>query len=287
MLEIKKLSKSYGKVKAVKTISLTVAKGEIFGFIGPNGAGKSTTIRSIMNFINKDSGKVIFAGKELLKDDKESYEKIGYLPSELNIYDDILVRDLLTYNASFYKKDTKKKTDELVKYLDLDTSKKVEELSFGNKKKLGIVIALMHDPELIIMDEPSNGLDPLMQEKFYDLLKKEKKLGHTIFFSSHNLLEVSKVCDEVAIIKNGEILVKEDMKKFMKSKIVTIKSSDLTRLPQSLIKNIIHEEANVLTFPYSGSYNDLLEKLSKIKIDDIKIEEPSLEDMFLSYYKED
>lgn len=287
MLEIKKLSKSYKTVKAVKKISLKVNPGEIFGFIGPNGAGKSTTIRCVMNFINKDEGQILFDGQELKKDDKKAYARIGYLPSELDLYDDMTVGELLNYNASFYQKDCQKKTKWLTSELDLNLNKRVEELSFGNKKKLGIVLALMHDPELIIMDEPSNGLDPLMQEKFYELLQKEKDSGHTIFFSSHNLLEVSKICDEVAIIKNGSILIKEDMKDFMKSKIVSVKSKEISKIPKTLIDRKIHQEKEKIVFSYIGDFGELLKKLSELKLEDIKIEEPSLEDMFLSYYKED
>ena len=164
ILEIKNLTKYYGKILGVKDLSLTLNEGEIFGFIGPNGAGKSTTIRSIMNLINKTKGTVLLNGKEFTKDDVSLKESIGYLPSEINLYDDLSVKEMLNYHESFYKKDIHKRRKELVKRLKLDENKKIEELSLGNLKKLGIVLAFMHEPKLLILDEPTSGLDPIMQQ---------------------------------------------------------------------------------------------------------------------------
>ncbi len=175
MLEIQNLTKYYGKVKGIENLSLKLEEGEVFGFIGPNGAGKSTTIRSIMNLINKTEGKVFIENEEFNKDDVNIKKKIGYLPSEVNLYEDLTVKQMLDYHESFYKEDISAKRRELVKLLELDEQKKVEDLSLGNTKKLGIVLAFMHSPKLLILDEPTSGLDPIMQQVFYDLLQKEKK----------------------------------------------------------------------------------------------------------------
>lgn len=286
MLEIKNLSKSYGSVKAVKNISLTVKEGEIFGFIGPNGAGKSTTIRCIMDLLNKDKGSIYFQGEEIKRNKTHLKEKIGYLPTEVNLYQEMTGKELLEYNDKFYSFDCLKKAKRLSKILDFDVNKKIETLSMGNLKKLGIILSLMHDPKLIIMDEPSSGLDPLIQEKFYELLKEEKAQGKTIFFSSHNLFEVSKICDEVAIIKNGEILKKEEMKSLLNRKIITIETKDLKKLPKKIIDKEISRTDEKIVFTFTGDYNELLKALKEIKINNILIEEPSLEEMFLSYYME-
>jgi ABC-2 type transport system ATP-binding protein len=183
-----------------------VQEGEVFGFIGPNGAGKSTTIRTILNFIQPTKGKAKIFGLDCFTQSEKIKNEIGYLPSEVHCYDDMKVKDLLNYSAKFYKKDCRLRITELCDSLELNTDKKLEELSFGNKKKVGIVQALLHEPKLLILDEPTSGLDPLMQNKFFEILKEENKKGVTIFFSSHVLTEVQKMCDRVAIIKEGKIL---------------------------------------------------------------------------------
>ena len=171
ILEIKNLTKSYGKSRGVIDVNLEIEKGTIYGFIGPNGAGKSTTIKCIMNLIKKNSGEVFVDGKLFLKKNNELKNKIGYLPSEIHLYDELKVKEMIKYSESFYKKDCSKRVSELVNKLDIDTNKKIEELSLGNLKKVGIVLALMHEPEIVIMDEASSGLDPLMQEAFYEIVK--------------------------------------------------------------------------------------------------------------------
>ena len=209
ILEIKNLTKYYGKTLAVKDLSLELHEGEIFGFIGPNGAGKSTTIRSVMNLINKTKGEVYFLGEKLTKDNIKLKDQIGYLPSEINLYDDLTVKEMLDYHESFYDKKVNKKRKELVSLFLLDESKKVEDLSLGNSKKLGIVLSLMHSPKILILDEATSGLDPIMQNVFFDLLLEEKKKGTTILYSTHVLSEISKICDRVGFIKDGKI-IKED-----------------------------------------------------------------------------
>lgn len=287
MLLIENLTKYYGNILGVKNVSLEIKDGEIFGFIGPNGSGKSTTIRCIMNMINKDSGN-IFINNIDHKENEKIKHLIGYLPSEVFLYDDLTVKEMLDYNQSFYNEDLSLKTKKLVKKLELDITKKIDELSFGNLKKLGIILAIMHNPKLIILDEPTSGLDPLMQEVFFEILKEERQRGATIFFSSHILGEVKRVCDRVAIIKNGEVIKIESMDKITKTdfSIVTIVSDEYKLLKLPMKDIIIKERSNdKLKFIYKGNINNLLTLLTDINVKDLLIEEPTLEEVFMHYYK--
>ena len=287
IIEIKKLTKYYGEVRGVENLSLSLNKGEVVGFIGPNGSGKSTTIRSVMGLINKTSGQVFVYGKEFLKDDVKTKEKIGYLPSEIYLYEDLTVKEMLDYHESFYKKDIHKRRKELVKRLQVDEKKKIEDLSLGNTKKVGIILALMHEPEILILDEPTSGLDPIMQNVFYELLLEEKKKETTILYSTHILSEVSKICDRVGIIKDGKIIKEETMEDLSKKNLtfVTIKSDEIKKIVKDLNLKVEIQKENIIKFPNTIPSDILIKKISKYKIDKILIEEASLEDMFLHYYK--
>ena len=286
ILEIKNLTKYYGKILAVKNLSLTLEEGEIFGFIGPNGAGKSTTIRAIMNLISKTEGEVLINGEEFNKDNILLKEMIGYLPSEIHLYEDLTVKEMLDYHESFYNKNIHKRRCELVKRLKLNESKKIEDLSLGNSKKLGIVLAFMHEPKLLILDEPISGLDPIMQQIFYELLKEEKKKGTTIFYSTHILSEISKICDRVGIIRDGKLLKVETIKEMYQKNlnIVTLESEEIKKIEKSLKLEIISKEDNTIKFKNTMSSDLLIKKLSKYKINNILIEEATIEDIFLHYY---
>ena len=287
ILEIKKLTKYYGKTLGVKDLSLSLNEGEIFGFIVPNGAGKSTTIRSIMNLVNKTEGIVLINGKEFDKDNILLKEMIGYLPSEIHLYEDLTVKEMLDYHESFYKKKIHKRRVDLVKRLKLDESKKIEDLSLGNSKKLGIVLAFMHEPKILILDEPTSGLDPIMQQTFYEILNEEKAKGTTIFYSTHILNEVSKLCDRVGIIKDGKLLKIETIEE-MKNKnltFVTIESDEIEGIVSKLNLSVISKENNTIKFKNEMSSDLLIKELSKFKIDRILIEEATLEEIFLHYYK--
>lgn len=285
MIKIENLTKYYGNTLGIKDLSLNIKTGECFGFIGPNGAGKSTTIRCIMNVINKTSGKVLIDNKEFNKNDTLINNIIGYLPSEIHLYDDYTVRKMIEYNASFYKKDLGDRTNYLCKKLNVDMDKKVDELSLGNLKKVGIVLALMHEPKILILDEATNGLDPLMQEVFYELIREEKAKGTTIFFSTHNLNEIKKICDRVGIVKNGTLIKVGSVKSLTKNMflIVTIYSSELNKM--KFDEKIIEKDLDHIKFLYTGSINELTYKLSMINIERLCIEEPSLEDIFIHYYE--
>lgn len=287
MLKIDKLTKYYGKIKGIENLSLELNKGEIFGFIGPNGAGKSTTIKCIMNLINKNSGDIYIDGKINSKDDLELKEIIGYLPSEISLYDDMTVKQILDYNAQFYKKDTSLKRKELVTKFQLDESKKVEQLSLGNLKKLGIVLALVHDPKLIILDEPTSGLDPIMQDVFYNILKEEREKGNTIFYSTHILSEIKKICDRVGIIKDGNLIKVETLKEMKNNNlvIVTIKSRKIANIKIELKFKILEETEEEIKILYNDDINKLIKLLECYNLEKLLIEELSIEDMFIHYYK--
>lgn len=287
MLEVQNLTKYYGKVRGVQNLSLELEEGEVFGFIGPNGAGKSTTIRCIMNLINKTDGKVFIKNKEFKKDDISIKKQIGYLPSEVHLYEDLTVKQMLDYHESFYTENISAKRKELVKLLQLDEHKKIEDLSLGNTKKLGIVLAFMHSPKLLILDEPTSGLDPIMQQVFYDLLQKEKQKGTTIFYSTHILSEISKICDRVGIIKEGTLLKIETIHELCHKNLtyVTLESPDIDKIVKKLDIKDYEQAFNQIKFKNHLLPNELIEKLSGFDITKILIEEATLEDIFLHYYK--
>lgn len=289
IIETSQLTKSYGQHRGIDAINLTIEEGEIFGFIGPNGAGKSTTIRTLLGLIHPTSGSATVFGKDCIKFRDENAKEIGYLPSEVFYYDHMKVKDLLKYSASFYKKDYTKRMHELCEILELDTSRKIEDLSFGNRKKVGIVQGLMHSPKLIILDEPTSGLDPLMQNKFFDLIREEHKKGATIFFSSHILGEVQRLCDRVAIIKDGKILKVEKMETLRQStyKRIELESKqDLQDILQAIegAVNVSVQNHNY-HFIYKGDINALLKVLSTLTIENLDIHEPDLEEIFMHYYQ--
>ena len=286
ILEIKNLTKYYGKLLAVDNLSLSLNEGEIFGFIGPNGAGKSTTIRSVMNLINKTEGEVFINEEKFDKDNINLKKLIGYLPSEVHLYDDLTVKQMLDYTESFYENVHNRRV-ELVKLLKLDESKKVEDLSLGNSKKLGIIIALMHEPKILILDEPTSGLDPIMQQIFYSLLEEEKKKGTTIFYSTHILSEVSKICDRVGIIKDGKLLKVQTINELKKNNFnyVTITSNEIKKIEKDLKVEAEYIDEKTIKFKNTIKSDDLIKKLSKYIIDNILIEQATLEDIFMHYYK--
>ena len=282
VIELKHLKKYYGFYKGIEDVSFKINKGEIYGFIGPNGSGKSTTIRTIMGLINKTSGEIFINGK---KDIDKSI--IGYLPSEINLYDDMTIKQIFDFHELYFDKNLKKRRKELVNLLKIDESKKIEDLSLGNLKKVGIILSLMHEPSILILDEPTSGLDPIMQNVFYNILLKEKEKGTTILYSSHVLSEVSNICDKVGFIKDGKI-IKEDLIDNIKKESYTylkIQSKDINKIKKELDLKIYKENDNEIIFINNYEPNILINKLSKYNIDYLLIEEIPLEDLFINYYK--
>ena len=287
VIKIKKLTKNYGKNIGVENVDFEIKKGDVFGFIGPNGAGKSTTIRCIMDFVNKTFGEIFINGKLIQRNNTNIKSKIGYLPSEIHLYDDLTVKQMIEYSNRFYLEDCMPKANDLIQRLELDEKKKINELSLGNLKKVGIVLCLMHNPDIIIMDEPTSGLDPLMQEVFYELIDEEIKKGKTILFSSHILREIKRICNRVAIIKNGKVIKIDDINNFNNSNLfrIEIESKDINQIKEVLKLTDIKEKQNEIEFIYSD-INELIKVLSNYNLDKLIINELDIEETFIHYYKD-
>jgi ABC-2 type transport system ATP-binding protein len=291
VIEINDLSKFYGKARGIEHVDLEIAEGEIFGFIGPNGAGKSTTIRILLNLIFPTAGSARIMGMDVVRETKKIKRQIGYVPSDANAYTSMDVHEFLSYCMRFYGLvNGAEKITELSELFELDLKRKISDLSMGNRKKVSIVQSLLHSPKLLILDEPTTGLDPLMQAKFFDLLRSENRKGMTIFFSSHVLSEVQIICKRIAIIKEGKIIKLEDIENLRKKQLKKVyiefgdKVSD-EKWNIHGIENIITRLDNILSFMYSGNVNELIGLLASKKIVNLTIEEPSLEEIFMHYYK--
>ena len=287
----KGLTKNYGKHRGINDISFSVEEGEIFGFIGPNGAGKSTAIRTLMGLLRPTAGSATVFGLDCQTQASVIARDVGYLPAENGYYENMKVRELLQYTAELYGRDCRAKTEELTERLHLDTSRRISELSLGNRKKVGIVSALMTSPKLVILDEPTGGLDPLIQQVFYEILKEENSRGTTIFLSSHVLSEVQRLCDRVAILKEGRLIgvqsIRELREKGYKKVSVTAESpipADFFRMA-GVADYWESGDKTTASFLYNGNVSLILEKLRELKPQDALLEEPSLEEIFLHYYE--
>jgi ABC-2 type transport system ATP-binding protein len=288
VIEVSHLTKYYGKARGIDDISFQVNEGEIFGFIGPNGAGKSTTIRLMLSLIHPTSGSATVFGKDCVKFGPEIRRDIGYLPSEVFYYDRMKVIDLLKYSASFYPKDSTQRMHELAEMMELELNRRIEDLSYGNRKKVGIVQGLLHRPKLLLLDEPTAGLDPLMQRKFFQLIQEENQRGVSVFFSSHILGEVQRMCSRVAIIKEGKIIEIEDIRTLQKNNYKKVQllgdKIDSACFDIPGVSNLEHQDGSVHFF-FKGDINIIMQKISGIKVSDVTIEEPTLEEIFLHYYE--
>lgn len=279
------LTKYYGKERGIEHIDLTVRQGDFFGFIGPNGAGKSTTIRTLLGLIRPNGGRAQIYGLDTVKEREKILAQVGYLPSEVSFYPGMRVKDVLKLSADLHRRDCRRTGGLLCERLQLDTTRKVEELSFGNRKKTAIVCALQHEPDLLILDEPTSGLDPLMQREFFEILRERNKEGATVFLSSHILSEIQHNCTKAAMIKDGTILTSGSMAELSRTgaKRISIRGSVD---PGALIGvKDLHGTPESVDFLYSGDMNALLQTLSKGDIQDITVTEPDLEEVFLHYYE--
>jgi len=290
-IETKGLTKYYGKSRGIIDISFQIKEGEIFGFIGPNGSGKSTTIRLLLSLLFPTSGAGKIFNYDIVKDGPKIKQMVGFVPSEVHYYEKMTVKELLEYSARFYKVTLNHHFNRLVDALDLDLTRKIDDLSMGNKKKVAVIQSLIHKPRLLILDEPTSGLDPLIQNRFFEILKEENEKGVTIFFSSHVLSEVEKLCHRVAIIKEGRIVNEDDISS-LKEKLlcrVTYQLKNGTKDVPLQTPGIISTEKskNVTTFLYQGKMTALLKDLSKLPIEKITITEPDLEEVFMHYYQDD
>ncbi len=286
-IEIKNLTKYYGRTRGIENVNLSVEEASFFGFIGPNGAGKSTTIRTLLALIAPDSGSATVLGYDVVKEKDKILSEVGYLPSEAAFYAGMKVSDMLKLSADLRRVDCKKSAEELCARLQLDPTRKIDSLSFGNRKKVGIVAALQHNPKLLILDEPTSGLDPLMQKEFFSILKERNEAGATIFLSSHILSEIQRNCTHAAIIRNGGVIVSDRVEALAKTsakRVCVHGEFDVSALDgvRDLKKN--EESCNFL---YGGDMNALLSALSDGRITDLSIGEPDLDEIFMHYYGEE
>jgi len=291
VIDITDLSKFYGKARGIEHINLEINEGDIFGFIGPNGAGKSTTIRILMNMIFPTGGSARIMGMDVIRETKKIKTSVGYIPSDANAYPSMDVHEFLDYCIRFYQvKNGEQRISELTKMFELDLNRKIADLSLGNRKKVSIVQSLLHSPKLLILDEPTTGLDPLMQSVFFELLRSENLKGMTIFFSSHILVEVQMLCKRVAIIKEGKIIQLEDISDLRKKQLKKVaiefnNNADKENIIIPGVESVINGPGSLISFMYSGNINELIGFLSGKKIVNLMIEEPSLDEIFLHYYK--
>lgn len=285
-IQISHLKKYYGKNRGIEDVSISIEEGDFFGFIGPNGAGKSTTIRTVLGFLQPDSGSISIFGQQAAENRKSLLAEIGYLPSEVIFYPGMKVRDLLKLCARLHGKDCTKRATELCQILELETGKKADSLSLGNRKKAGIVCALQHEPKLLILDEPTSGLDPLMQQTLFEILHELNEKGVTIVFSSHNLKEIQDHCSKAAMIKEGRIVSCGKVSDLLQKGVKKIRLKGTLQNPY--LKGILDlkKENDEWSFLYRGVMKPLLSMLHQSVIEDLQMVDPSLEDVFLSYYKE-
>lgn len=287
IIKTTKLTKFYGKARGILDLDLTVAQGEFFGFIGPNGAGKSTTIRTLLGLIAPTSGSALLFGKDITKEKEAVLQKIGYLPSEAVFYQGMRVKEVLKLSADLRKTDCTAEAKTLCDRLQLDPSRKVDELSFGNRKKVAIVCALQHRPELLVLDEPTGGLDPLMQKEFFDILRERNREGAAIFLSSHVLSEIQRNCTRAAIIRDGKIIACDSVELLARTsaKRITVHGS----VPLEHLDGVRDRKdtGDSVSFLYSGDMNSLLCTLASGQVTDLSVTEPDLEEVFLHYYEQD
>jgi len=284
VIKTKNLTKYYGEIKGVEGLTFTVKKGEIFGFLGPNGAGKTTTIRTLLGYLNKTKGEAYIFGKNIEDEIVEIKREVGYIPGELNIYGHLTGKQFLDFFSSLRHREMTL-LDDLLKIFNIPLDRKVKGYSKGMKQMLGIIQAFMDDPEMVIMDEPTSGLDPLLQQKFYEFLQKQKKKGKTMFFSSHILSEVDKICDRIAIIKEGELVALEDVET-LKSKSGKKIRLKIKEKPESFKgpKNMIVKEGYI-EFSTTDNIDKWIKQFSKFTVLDLQINDFSIEDIFIHYYE--
>lgn len=271
-VEVKGFSKNYGSIKAVKNISFTIEEGEIVGFVGKNGAGKTTTLRTITNMIFPTSGEINVYGMDCVKQSKEIKKILSYMPGDASFYEQFTARDIFNVCLKF-SSSSFERAQELSEYFELDMDRKVSGLSLGNRKKVSIIQAFLKDAKVYILDEPTNGLDPLMQEKFFALVKEKKENGCSVFLSSHNMSEVEKYCDRVIIIKDGEIIdtVSPETERKNRPLYVAYKTID----------------GSEMIFDFKGDVNELIDRLHKEKLTAVEIRPKTVEEEFIKYYSDE
>lgn len=284
-IQLSNLTKYYGKSRGILNLNLDVKEGEFFGFIGPNGAGKSTTIRTLLGLITPSSDQAKIFDETIRRRNPQIRSHIGYLPSEAVFYRGMKVKDLLKLSADLHHKDCSAEREILCRRLQLDVNRKVDELSFGNRKKVAIVSALQHQPKLLILDEPTSGLDPLMQREFFHIIRERNEQGATVFLSSHVLSEIQRNCTRAAIIREGRIIACDRVEVLSKTNAKRISVQGQVSLDSLEEIRDLKENDGIFSFLYGGDIHRLLETLSAGTITDLSISDPDLDEIFLHYYE--
>lgn len=284
-IQLSNLTKYYGKSRGILNLNLDVKEGEFFGFIGPNGAGKSTTIRTLLGLITPSSGQAKIFDETIRQRNPQIRSHIGYLPAEAVFYRGMKVKDLLKLSADLHYKDCSAEREILCRRLQLDVNRKVDELSFGNRKKVAIVSALQHQPKLLILDEPTSGLDPLMQREFFQIIRERNEQGATVFLSSHVLSEIQRNCTRAAIIREGRIIACDRVEALSKTNAKRISVQGQVSLDSLEEIRDLKENDGIFSFLYGGDIHRLLETLSAGTITDLSISDPDLDEIFLHYYE--
>ena len=286
-IETHSLTKYYGSTRGIEDLTLSVEEGDFFGFIGPNGAGKSTTIRALLGLIRPTSGNALVLGMDAQANRSELLRQVGYLSSEASFYRGMRVEELLRFSAGLRGLDCSAEAARLAARLELDTRRRVDQLSLGNRKKVGIVCALQHKPRLLILDEPTSGLDPLIQREFFDLLGERQREGATVFLSSHILSEIGRYCKRAAVIRDGRLLASDLVERLGDANVKQITLKGVTEIPVIEGARRITREGDRLCFSYNGDPKALLASLSALSFSDITITDPAPEDILLHYYEQE
>ena len=286
-IETLNLTKYYGKARGIIDLNLSVDEGDFFGFIGPNGAGKSTTIRTLLGLIFPTSGTAQVFGQDIIKNKTEILSQVGYLPGEAMFYSGMKVKDILEFSAKLRKIDCSSERKMLCDRLELDVNRKIDELSLGNRKKVGIVCALQHKPKLYILDEPTSGLDPLMQKEFYSLLKERNQEGATVFLSSHVLSEIGRYCNKAAVIREGKLLVSDNVENLGSTGVKRVTLRGTSSVPNFENMKNLQTQKDSVSFLYGGDPKFLVSRLAELDFEDISISDPDLDEVFMHYYSKE
>ncbi len=281
------LTKSYGKSRGISEVSLQVEQGDFFGFIGPNGAGKSTLIRTLLGLLSPTSGSAQIFGMDVVQSNKEILSRVGYLPGEISFYSGMKVQDMLDLSAGMRGLNCRTAGRELCERLELDPGARIDRLSLGNRKKVGIICAMQHNPDLYMLDEPTSGLDPLMQKEFFTILQERNAQGATVFLSSHVLSEVERYCKHAAVIRQGRLLISDSVQNLSHTGIKRVTLHGLDQLPEIAGARDFKMENGTVQFLYENDAKELLSLLSSLPLTDFSVTDPDLDEIFLHYYEQD
>lgn len=283
------LTKSYGPRRGVVDLTFSVAPGEVFGYLGPNGAGKTTTIRTLLDLIRPTSGRAFVFGLDSHRDAVRIHARVGYLPGEFSLYDHMTGAEYLAYLASLRGGVSAERIAELAERLDVDLSAKIRTLSHGNRQKIGLIQAFMHRPELLVLDEPTQGLDPLIQHEFYRLIEETRADGRTVFLSSHVMPEVERVCDRVGIIREGRLVAVEDIGDLRAKELRTLEIHFAAPVPASAFDGVpgvreVEAGGDAVRVTVAGPMDAVIKRIAAFEVVDLTSHEPSLEEIFLTFY---